>query len=61
MDTLKDVAAIVALIAALWGLYKGIIEFRLQGIQKRAEIFLKKQNEYFGNKMFNGNSQFTCD
>ena len=53
MDTVKDIATFVGLIAALWGLYKGIIEFVLQGKQKRAEIFLKKQGEYFGNKSFN--------
>ena len=39
--------------AALWGLYKGIIEFNLQGKQKRAEIFLKKQSEFFGNAVLN--------
>ncbi len=53
MDTIKDIATFVGLLAALWGLYKGFVEFALQGKQKRAEIFLKKQGEYFGNKSFN--------
>src|SRR6218665_2888823 len=53
MDTIKNMASVVGLIAALWGLYKGFVEFSLQGKQKRAEIFLKKQGEYFGNKTFN--------
>ena len=53
MNTIKDLAILVGLVAALWGLYKGVVEFRLQGTQKRAEIFLKKQGEYFGNKAFN--------
>lgn len=53
MDSIKDLAILVGLVAALWGLYKGVIEFRLQGTQKRAEVFLKKQAEYFGNKAFN--------
>lgn len=53
MEWIKDLVILVGLVAALWGLYKGVIEFRLQGAQKRAEIFLKKQAEYFGNKAFN--------
>ncbi|MBB3103811.1 hypothetical protein [Azomonas macrocytogenes] len=56
MDVLKDIAtivtAIVGLGVAIWGIYKGYIEFHLQGKQRRAEIFLKKQSEYFGNKSF---------
>lgn len=53
MEATKDLATVVGLIVALWGLYKGFFEFHLQGKQKRAEIFLKKQGEYFGNKSFN--------
>lgn len=53
MDTIKDIATAVGLLAAVWGLDKGVFEFALQGKQKRAEIFLKKQGEYFGNKSFN--------
>ncbi len=52
MDTIKNIAALIGLIAAIGGLYKGFVEFALQGKQKRAEIFLKKQGEYFGNKSF---------
>lgn len=53
MDTIKDIATFIGLIAALWGLFHGFVEFSLQGKQKRAEIFLMKQGEYFGNKSFN--------
>lgn len=53
METLKDIGVVIALIASSWGLWKGVIEFNLQGKQKRAEMFLKKQSEYFGNKAFN--------
>jgi hypothetical protein len=53
MELIKNLAAILGVIAAIWGLYKGVIEFSLQGAQKRAEIFLKKQSEYFSNKSFN--------
>ncbi|AXF86261.1 hypothetical protein DTO96_102007 [Ephemeroptericola cinctiostellae] len=53
MELIKNIAAILGVIAAIWGLYKGVIEFALQGAQKRAEVFLKKQNEYFSNKSFN--------
>ncbi len=53
MDALKDFGVLIGVLAGLFGLYKGVIEFHLQGKQKRAEIFLKKQAEYFGNKSFN--------
>lgn len=53
METVKEIGVLVGVIAGLWGLYKGVLEFNLQGKQKRAEIFLKKQAEYFGNKSFN--------
>jgi hypothetical protein len=53
MENIKEIATFVGLLAGLWGLYKGVVEFALQGRQKRAEIFLKKQGEYFGNKSFN--------
>jgi len=53
MELAKDVAVVVGMVVALWGLLKGMVEFVLQGKQKRAEIFLKKQAEYFGNKSFN--------
>lgn len=53
MEVIKNIAAIVGLIAAIWGLYKGIAEYILQGKQKRAEMFLKKQGEYFSNESFN--------
>lgn len=53
METVKNIATVVGLIAALWGLYKGFIEYSLQGKQKRAEMFLKKQGEYFNNSDFN--------
>ena len=53
MDFIKNGAAIIGLIAAIWGLYKGFVEFALQGTQKRADMFLKKQGEYFNNKSFN--------
>lgn len=53
METIKDIATFIGMLAGLWGLYKGFVEFALQGKQKRAEIFLKKQGEYFGNKSFN--------
>jgi len=53
MDELKDFGVLIGVLAGLWGLYKGVIEFNLQGKQKRAEIFLKKQAEYFGNRTFN--------
>lgn len=53
MDVIKDLAIVVGLLAAFWGLYKGVVEFNLQGKQKRAEIFLKKQGEFFGNTDFN--------
>jgi hypothetical protein len=43
MEIIKDIATSVGLLAALWGLYKGFVEFALQGTQKRAEMFLKKQ------------------
>ncbi|MFA7241717.1 MAG: hypothetical protein WC091_16520 [Sulfuricellaceae bacterium] len=52
MDALKDIAVIVGLIAALWGIYKGFSEYRLQGVQKRADFFFKKQSEFFANKSF---------
>lgn len=53
MDYIKNGAAIIGLIAAIWGLYKGFVEFALQGTQKRADMFLKKQGEYFNNTSFN--------
>lgn len=53
MEIIKNIAAIIGLIAALWGLYRGFLEFALQGKQKRAEMFLKKQGEYFNNPSFN--------
>lgn len=53
MELIKNFPAILGVIVAIWGLWKGVIEFALQGSQKRAEIFLKKQNEYFSNKSFN--------
>lgn len=53
MEVIKNIATILGTIAAFWGLYKGVLEFSLQGAQKRAEIFLKKHNEYFSNKSFN--------
>ncbi len=49
----KNIVAISGVIISILGLYKGLIEYILQGKQKRAEIFLKKQGEYFGNKSFN--------
>lgn len=53
MEHIKNLAAIIGLLAAIWGLYKGFIEFQLQGTQKRADMFLKKQGEYFNNASFN--------
>lgn len=53
MELIKNLATCLGVIAALWGLYKGFTEFVLQGTQKRADMFLKKQGEYFGNKSFN--------
>ena len=52
MNCIRDISVVVGLVAALWGLYKGFVEFALQGKQKRAEMFLKKQGEFFGNKSF---------
>jgi hypothetical protein len=53
MEIIKNIAACVGLLAAIWGLYKGFVEYALQGKQKRAEMFIKKQGEYFGNDSFN--------
>lgn len=53
MDIIKDLGVVAGLLVALWGLFRGIREYSLQGTQKRAEVFLKKQSEYFGNKSFN--------
>jgi hypothetical protein len=53
MELIKNIATILGIVTAIWGLYRGVVEFALQGAQKRAEIFLKKQNEYFSNKSFN--------
>lgn len=53
MDAIKDIAIVIGLLGACWGLYRGVVEFQLQGKQKRAEIFLKKQGEFFGNVLFN--------
>ncbi|MGY4532070.1 high-affinity Fe2+/Pb2+ permease [Pseudomonas sp. TE3786] len=53
MELIKNLATCIGVIAALWGLYKGFREFALQGTQKRADMFLKKQGEYFANPSFN--------
>ena len=53
MESAKNLAVLVGVAVAIWSLYRGVVEFRLQGTQKRAETFLKKQAEYFGNKAFN--------
>jgi hypothetical protein len=53
MEFIKNIATVIGIVTAIWGLYRGVVEFALQGAQKRAEIFLKKQNEYFSNKSFN--------
>jgi hypothetical protein len=42
----KDVAEIVGVCIALITLIKGVIEFRLQGTQKRAEQFLQMRDRY---------------
>jgi hypothetical protein len=42
----KDFAEIVGVCIALFTLIKGVIEFRLQGTQKRAEQFLKMRDRY---------------
>ena len=53
IEETKTTSAVIVAIVTLIGLFKGVIEFSLQGAQKRAEIFLKKQGEYFANKSFN--------
>lgn len=40
-------------IVGLWNLWKGVNEWVLQGRQKRADLFLKKQAEFFANEKFN--------
>lgn len=53
MDIIKELSLLLAVLASLWGLYRGIHEYRLQGTQRRAEIFMKKQAEFFSNPKFN--------
>ena len=53
IEEIKTTSAVIVAIVTLIGLFKGVIEFSLQGAQKRAEIFLKKQGEYFANESFN--------
>jgi hypothetical protein len=53
VETVKNLATVVGLVVALWGLVKGIFEYQLQGAQKRADFFLGKQGEFFANKSFN--------
>ncbi len=52
-EIIKDLATLIGVPVAIWGLHKSYVEFHLQGKQKRAEMFLKKQGEFFGNKSFN--------
>lgn len=53
IEFFKDMATVIAVPVAAWGLYKSYAEFHLQGKQKRAEMFLKKQGEFFASKSFN--------
>lgn len=53
MALAKDIAAVAGVVIALFGLFKGIVEYQLQGAQKRADFFLKKQQEFFSNTSFN--------
>ncbi|MES2206679.1 MAG: hypothetical protein V4525_07775 [Pseudomonadota bacterium] len=53
MEIVKDFSTLIGVLIALWGFYRGFSEFILQGKQKRAEMFLKKQGEYFENASFN--------
>lgn len=46
-------AAIGAVVGGLWTLVRWVTEFRLQGAQKRADLFRKMRAEFYGNANFN--------
>lgn len=48
----KDVAAIAGAIVALAALLKGVLEYELQGRQKRAEHFITMRQRFKGNETF---------
>ena len=52
MEEIKVIATIIGAVVGLLDFAKGLIEYQLQGTQRRADIFLKRRAEYFENESF---------
>ena len=52
MDQLKDIAAIIGVVVALFTLIKAFVEYSQQGAQKRIELYLKLRSKFDDNPTF---------